>query len=438
MAEKKNTKIAVVGAGPMGLAVAYELSKMGYKPSIYESADRVGGMAICFDFCGESIERFYHFHCTSDIDFMTLLDELGIKEKLHWRKTRMGFYLNGKLQSWGNPIALLTFSGLSLISKIRYGVHALYSTKIKNWNHLDNQIATEWIQKWVGEEAYKKLWLPLFKYKFYEHSNELSASWIWARIRRIGTSRYNLMHEKLGYLQGGSQQYLDAMTMALDEKGAKLNVRTQVNKIVIENREVTGIETQSGFEKFDIVCSTIPMPYVPHIIPQLDERTKDRYLALKNVGVVCVIVATKKKITKNFWVNVNDEEMDIPGIVEYSNLRTMNSHITYVPFYMPITNTKFTEADDIFVKKVKTYLKKINTDLSEDDFIDLKVSRYKYSQPICGPNFLEKLPTHKTDISGLWVADTSHYYPEDRGISESTKFGKKLAVEINEYAKNIS
>ena len=116
----------------------------------------------------------------------------------------------------------------------------------------------------------------------------------------------------------------------------------------------------------------------------------------------------------------------------------MNAHITYVPFYMPINNIKFTDSDDIFVRKVKKYLKKINSDLSEDDFIDLKVSRYKYSQPICGPNFLEKLPSHKTDISGLWVADTSHYYPEDRGISESTKFGKKLAGEINEYAKNIS
>jgi len=30
-------------------------------------------------------------------------------------------------------------------------------------------------------------------------------------------------------------------------------------------------------------------------------------------------------------------------------------------------------------------------------------------------------------VEGLWVADTSYYYPEDRGISESIDFGKKMA-----------
>jgi len=438
MINEKNTSIAVVGAGPMGLAVAYELSKMGYKPTIYEAADRIGGMAVCFDFCGETVERFYHFHCISDHDFITLLDELKIKESLIWRKTRMGFYLDGNLQNWGNPVALLFASGLSLIAKLRYGAHAFYSTKIKNWKHLENQVATEWIRKWVGREAYDKLWLPLFKYKFYEYSNDLSASWIWARIRRIGKSRYNLMNEKLGYLSGGSQQYLNAINKVLVEADVQLNVNTPVKKIAIDNGIITGVETQSGFEKYDVVCSTIPMPFIPSLIPELDEKTKDRYSQLKNVGVVCVIVATKKEITKNFWVNINDEEMDIPGIVEYSNLREMTTNITYVPFYMPITNDKFCDSDQIFILKVKRYLKKINADLSDEDFIDTKVSRYKYSQPICGPNFLEKLPPHKTEIEGLWVADTSHYYPEDRGISESTKFGKKLAREINEYAKNIS
>ena len=32
-------------------------------------------------------------------------------------------------------------------------------------------------------------------------------------------------------------------------------------------------------------------------------------------------------------------------------------------------------------------------------------------------------------VQGLWVADTSYYYPEDRGISESIGFGRKMARE---------
>ena len=53
-------------------------------------------------------------------------------------------------------------------------------------------------------------------------------------------------------------------------------------------------------------------------------------------------------------------------------------------------------------------------------------SRYRYSQPVCGPRFLETLPDVRL-LDGLFVADTSYYYPEDRGIHESLLFGRKLA-----------
>ena len=34
-------KIAVIGAGPMGLAVAYQLVQDGYQPVIFEAGDRI-------------------------------------------------------------------------------------------------------------------------------------------------------------------------------------------------------------------------------------------------------------------------------------------------------------------------------------------------------------------------------------------------------------
>lgn len=70
----QNKKIAVIGAGPMGLAVAYQLVKDGFEPIVYEADDRVGGMTATFDFDGLEIERYYHFHCTSDVDFFKVLD----------------------------------------------------------------------------------------------------------------------------------------------------------------------------------------------------------------------------------------------------------------------------------------------------------------------------------------------------------------------------
>ena len=40
---------------------------------------------------------------------------------------------------------------------------------------------------------------------------------------------------------------------------------------------------------------------------------------------------------------------------------------------------------------------------------------------------MECLPPIKTEVDGLFVADTSYYYPEDRSISESVNVGKQMA-----------
>jgi Protoporphyrinogen oxidase len=420
-------RIAVLGAGPMGLAVAYQLACDGHNPIVFEADDRVGGMTATFDFSGLNIERYYHFHCISDHAFLTLLDELGLSDKMHWVETKMGYWYQGRLQPWGNPVALLQFKGLSFIAKFRYGLHAFLSTKRKNWKPLDRVEATGWIKRWVGDEAYDVLWKRLFDYKFYDYTNNLSAAWIWSRIRRIGTSRYSMFREKLGYLAGGSDTLLQAMYADIQAHGGEIRLQSPVSKVVIENDSVQGVEVAGKVEVFDKVISTIPLPYVPRLIPDLPADIQQCFRSKNNIAVVCVIVKLRKALTDNFWLNTNDPDMDIPGLVEYTNLRPLDQHIIYVPFYMPGEHPKFTEPDSVFLHKVRSYLKKINSTLSDDDFIDLRASRYRYAQPICEPGYLDGLPTVKLTVKGLWVADTSYYYPEDRGISESIDFGRNMA-----------
>lgn len=420
-------RIAVLGAGPMGLAVAYQLVKDGHRPVIFEADDRVGGMTAAFDFAGLQIERYYHFHCISDHEFLAVLDELGLADKMHWVETKMGFYYQQKVVPWGNPAALLKFPGLGLIAKFRYGLHAFLSTKRNDWRPLDKLDAASWIKRWVGEEAYDVLWRKLFEYKFYAYANNLSAAWIWSRIRRIGRSRYSLFREKLGHLNGGSETLLQAMKAYIEANGGEVRLSSPVSRVVIEEARVKGLEVAGNLEVFDKVVSTVPLPYLPRIMPDLPEDILNKFRAVKNIAVVCVIVKLKRAVTENFWLNVNDPAMDIPGLVEYSNLRPLDEHIVYVPFYMPGEHPKFRDSDQVFLDKVQRYLKTINPALKDEDFLALRASRYRHAQPICPPGYLENLPSIDLPVKGLWAADTSYYYPEDRGISESIGFGRMMA-----------
>ena len=88
--------VAIVGAGAMGLAAAFHALKAGHRVSVFEADKVAGGMAAHFDFDGLSIERFFHFICKPDYPMFELMEELGIADKLVWRETSMGYFIDGK------------------------------------------------------------------------------------------------------------------------------------------------------------------------------------------------------------------------------------------------------------------------------------------------------------------------------------------------------
>ncbi|CAA0088118.1 Protoporphyrinogen oxidase [Halioglobus japonicus] len=419
--------IAVVGGGPMGLATAYHLLKQGHQVTLFEADKTLGGMSASFVFDGIKIERYYHFICKSDDPLFALLAELGIENTLRWTQTRMGYYYQGALRNWGDPVALLKFPGLSLISKIRYGLLAFISTKRSDWTKLDNVDAVTWLKRWVGQSAYDILWRPLFELKFYHYTSNLSAAWIWSRLKRVGTSRKNLLQEELGYLQGGSDTFLDAIAARIESLGGAVHLNEAVQEVLLENGELRGVRTQAGNFEFDRVVSTIPMPYVSAMVPKLPPAILDKYDSVNNIAVVCVLVHLSEALTPYFWLNISDPDIDIPGFIEYSNLNPLDGHIVYAPFYIPGEHADYQKDDAFFVEKVRRYLFAVKPDLEESDILKIAAGRYRYAQPICEPEFLTRLPDINPGVEGLYIADTCFYYPQDRSISESVKLGRTLA-----------
>jgi protoporphyrinogen oxidase len=431
----KNTdkNIAVIGAGPMGLACAYQLLKTNHRVDVYEKDDRIGGMSACFDFDGLMIERYYHFICRPDYPLFSLLKKLGLTDKLHWRKTKMGFYYGNTLYKWGDPFHFLMFPKLDLISKLRYAFHIFMTSRINNWDSLDKIDAVSWLEKWVGPKAYKILWDYLFELKFYEHKSSISAAWIGTRIKRMARSRKFLFSEYLGYLEGGSNTLLRALEEQIIEMGGRIKLNAGVERIITEGNRTRGVMVAGEEHHYDGVVSTVPLPYVPAMAPQLPAGDIDKIKAIKNCAVVCVITKLRSPLSEFFWLNTNDADIDCPGVIEYTNLRPMPESVVYVPYYVPHSHPKYTEDDGTILEEVYGYYRRINPKFSREWVLASHVSRYEYAQPICTPNYSRKLPPAQSAIKGFVMADTSYYYPEDRGISESVRIGQEYADLIDRH-----
>lgn len=420
-------KFAILGAGPMGLMAAMDLLEAGHEVDIYERDNRIGGMSASFDFDGLKIERYYHFICKTDYPLFDLLAKLGLSDKLKWTDTKMGYYYQGRLNEWGTPLGLLKFPGLGIVSKLRYALHAMYTKGIQDWRPLDNVRATEWIRKWIGQRAYDVLWRKLFELKFFEFTEDLSAAWIGTRIKRVALSRRNLFQETMGYLEGGSETLLDRMEAFIRERGGRIHLSAGIDRVNSVDNKVTGV-TANGIEHaHDVVISTAPLQYVPRLVPDLPAEFTARINTIRNIPVACVILKLRQPISPNFWMNINDPEIGIPGVIEYSNLNPMDKAVLYAPFYMPKTHPKWGHTNEALIEEVIGYLGKLNPSFRRDWILASYCHRYEFAQTICPPGFYDMLPPMQTPLEGFFMADTSYYYPEDRSINESIAVGTKLA-----------
>ncbi len=426
------SRVIVIGAGAMGLAAAYRALKLGHEVRLVEAAPEAGGMAAHFDLAGLSIERFYHFVCKADQPTFDLLDELGLGDTMRWVSTSMGYFTKGKLHDWGDPVSLLRFPHLNPVQKFRYALLAFVSTRRKDWPSLENRSAKDWIRSWCGDEVYQKLWHPLFYLKFYQYAENISAAWIWTRIKRVGTSRRSMMQEELGYIEGGSQTLVDALVDKINTQGGILALGDPAKRVVIEDNKVKGLETQSGFYQSDAVISTVPTPFVPQLVPDLPRDWRETFEKILNIGVICVVFRLKRRVTRHFWVNVFDDRMPIPGIIEFSNLRPVanGETVVYVPYYMPPDNPLWGESDEEMVSRSLACLSLLNPEITENDVVASYVGRLRHAQPVCPPGFAKVIPPVQTPIAGLQIADTCYYYPEDRGIAESVRLGQEMAHAI--------
>jgi len=423
--------VVVIGAGAMGLAAAYHAIKRGHQVTVLEAAPEAGGMAAHFDLGGLSIERFYHFVCKADRATFELMAELGIGDKMRWVPTSMGYYIDGRLYPWGDPLSLLTFPKLSLIEKLRYGAMMFFSTRRNDWRSLENVSAKDWITRWCGTAVYERLWAPLFRLKFFEYADNVSAAWIWTRIKRVGTSRRSMFQEELGYIEGGSETLVTALTRSIEARGGTIRLGTAATCIATSEGRVTGVIVGTEHIPAYAVISTMPTPHVTRIAPDLTEDEKARYEAIQNIGVVCVVFRLKRSITPHFWVNIVDPRFEIPGIVEFSNLRDVGGDtVVYIPYYMPVTHPKFSRDDAFFREEGLRYLKMLNPALTDNDVIAFHSGRLRHAQPVCPPGFAAMLPPVQTSVAGLQIADTCFYYPEDRGISESVRLGREMAERV--------
>ena len=197
--------IGIVGGGIAGLTAAYELAKAGHQVELFESLPDLGGQARTFPVGQTRLEIFYHHLFLSDREILGLFGELGLGDRMQWIPSRAGFFYRDQIYPFSTPLDLLRFRPLHPFNRLRLGLVTVFLMRYGNWRAFEGTVASAWIRRWAGRQAYEVLWRALLTGKFGSLYDQVSMTWFWGKIHLRGGSRQGLGPEKLGYPRGSFQ-----------------------------------------------------------------------------------------------------------------------------------------------------------------------------------------------------------------------------------------
>ncbi len=429
-------KAIVIGGGVAGLGAAYELLNRGHEVSLYEAGDRFGGQVRTFEVGGGRIEIFYHHLFRSDTTVIELIDELGLGDELEWIESSVGLAVEGRNYPFNGPFDLLRFDRVSLLTRIRLGLAALWLRRVHDWRRYEGQRASDWIVKAVGRRGYDAVWGPLLRAKFGQHAEDVAMVWFWGKIYLRFASRDEGLFatERLGYLRGSFGRLVDALVEDAQRRGARLAVDAPVDRIVVEDGRVVGVERDGVLERADLVIATTPSMIFRRLVPGLAEIGPVYDELLQRVHyqwATVLMLALDRPLSDIYWLTMTDDDCPFVVAVEQTNFtppeRYGGQHIVYFSNYAdpgdPVVDATVEEVLD----RYEPYIRRINPDFDRSWIQGQWLAKDRAGQPIVDAQYHESIPPHRTPIEGLWLANTTQIYPEDRGQNYSIRMGRRVA-----------
>ena len=77
--DSKGERWGIVGGGILGMTLALRLAQQGKQVTLFESSDRLGGLADAWELGDITWDRHYHVILLSDTHLRSLLRELGLE-----------------------------------------------------------------------------------------------------------------------------------------------------------------------------------------------------------------------------------------------------------------------------------------------------------------------------------------------------------------------
>lgn len=411
-------QVVIIGAGPAGLAAAYELAKLDLPPVVIEKGDKVGGLARTEDYNGFCFDMGGHRFFTKVAEVnKTWREVLGDKFLRRPRLSRI--YYNRKFFDYPlKPLNALAGLGLwqsvlILLSFIRW--------HIRPYPHEDT------FEQWVTNRFGRRLFQIFFKAYTEKvwgiRCSELKAEWAAQRIKGLSLktvlvsmfvkpkNTIKTLIDQFEYPERGPGMMWNSVKEQVEKRGGSIRLDTNVAVVHRQGRRIESVLVGNNGHKelirgTDFISSMPITEFIKKLEPPpppdvLQAADKLRY---RDFLTVCLIVNQAELFSDN-WIYVHDPEVKVGRI---QNFKNWSPHMVPVPTKSSLGLEYFcTEGDDLWnlsdaelIELGKRELDRIGL-VSPADIEDGCVFRVPKAYPIYDSDYRDYLDTIKTFVGGL-------------------------------------
>jgi protoporphyrinogen oxidase len=320
-------KIAVIGAGPAGLAAAYSLAKEGFGVDVYEAESQVGGMCKTIELWNCRVDLGPHRFFSVDPKVNRLwLEVVGSEYRMVNRLTRIYY----KKKYYDYPLKPLNaFSNLGPLETMKCLV-SYGSQTVKTKATGDD------FESWVVNRFGRRLFNIFFK-SYSEKlwgipCSELDADFAAQRIKKlslyeavknafVGGNKHKTLVDEFAYPLQGTGMVYNKMAEKIASFGGNIFLKTPVKKVLVTGSVAKGIELADGEVRYyDRIISTMPLTRLVQTMEEVPVRILHEVAQLQFRNTILVYLHVQgKDLFPDNWLYVHSAELETGRITNFRN-----------------------------------------------------------------------------------------------------------------------
>ncbi|TKK67466.1 FAD-dependent oxidoreductase [Ilyomonas limi] len=435
-------KVAIIGAGPAGLAMAHELCKNGIAVSIYEKDKVVGGLAKSVWLWHARTELGPHFIGENmNPAAKAFMQEIFDSVKMHHYERLSRIHMNNSFYNYP-PDGINIIKSIGLVACCKAAI-SFINRKRKSSNAEDvesfvkgtfgNYIFTTFFQEYT-----EKLWGKSCKEIdaiFFKNLIGFKGNSMMKKLRNMFTKKNTVTYKKSYYPDEGFSMLWEAMQQKIEANDGQFYFSVNIKGFTTEGKKVTGIQLADGsVEAYDYVVSTIPETILIRLLPQVPVPIFESLARINYRSLICVFLLLEHcYILEDNTVYLYSKQLKATRITNFNRFRNIDGNdIVMLEYWTSEKETVWQLTDDAIVEIAKKDL----TVFSRRDNIvvkDTKIIRLRNAYEIPELGF-QKIKTDIADFlqqfDGLVTAGRANQHNFNYGMGDAIADGYSKAGKI--------